>query len=283
MPNVKNEAVQISYHVQGEGNPLVLIHGWSCEGRYWDEFGYTAKLASDFKLIIPDLRGHGESDTPADGNFSDAAFASDVMAVLDDLGIGSAHVFGYSLGGWVAFELAAKFPSKIRSLIIGGAHPYAEDLSLLRSVSPADIAPMWETARAPFSAKSRQRLAAFDRRTLAGMVPDRADQTERVKAFRMPRLMLCGTTDFRFSDMKRYAESDHHWQFIAVEELDHLQTNLGPVRAGHSARAKVLEEDERCGLLAANWGRESVCGTRNRHITRLARSDGTHRPRRFCL
>ncbi|MDA2926843.1 alpha/beta hydrolase [Acidobacteria bacterium AH-259-G07] len=94
MPHVDNRGVRITYRLYGEGEPLVLIHGWSCEGRYWDEFGYTTKLSAEYKVIAPDLRGHGDSETPEDGDFTDRAFVSDVIAVLDDLAIDSAHVFG---------------------------------------------------------------------------------------------------------------------------------------------------------------------------------------------
>ena len=64
MPCVDNKGVQIAYRVRGSGEPLVLIHGWSCEGRYWDEFGYVEELSNDFRVVIPDLRGHSESDIP---------------------------------------------------------------------------------------------------------------------------------------------------------------------------------------------------------------------------
>ena len=96
MPHVTNNGVRIEYQVHGQGAPLVLIHGWSCEGRYWREFGYVDKLSDEYMVIVPDLRGHGSSHVPRNRDFSDAAFASDVIAVLDDTGIAAAHVFGYS-------------------------------------------------------------------------------------------------------------------------------------------------------------------------------------------
>jgi pimeloyl-ACP methyl ester carboxylesterase len=99
MAKVSNRGIRINYRTMGQGEPLVLIHGWSGEGRQWDECGYVGQLSGEFQVILPDLRGHGESDMPANGDFTDAAFASDVIAVLDDQGIDSAHVFGYSLGG----------------------------------------------------------------------------------------------------------------------------------------------------------------------------------------
>ena len=221
---VNNNGVRISYQVYGQGPPLVLIHGWSNEGRYWAEFGYTSKLSLEYQLIVPDLRGHGKSDTPADRNFSDEAFASDIRAVMDDVGVDSAHIFGFSLGGWVAFELAATSPERVRSVAVLGAHPYAEDLRSVRdsySLPSANLG-YWEAAKAPLSAESKQRLAAFDPQVLSAMLPDnRVDRSERLKAWQRPSLMIVGTKDWRFEDMKRYAASHPHWQFVPIEGADH--------------------------------------------------------------
>jgi pimeloyl-ACP methyl ester carboxylesterase len=101
VPHANNAGVRIRYEADGQGEPLVLVHGWSCEGRFWRELGYVSALSEAFMVIVPDLRGHGESDKPRNGDFSDAAFASDIIAVLDDVGVDAAHVCGYSLGGWV--------------------------------------------------------------------------------------------------------------------------------------------------------------------------------------
>jgi pimeloyl-ACP methyl ester carboxylesterase len=226
MPYVDNRSVRINYHVVGQGEPLVLIHGWSCESRYWDEFGYVAKLSSDFKVIVPDLRGHGESGTPTNRDFTDQAFASDVIAVLDHLGIDAAHVFGYSLGGWIVFELAANFTSRVRRAIVGGAHPYSEDLSAIRAFTPADILNLWTTLGAPFSEKSKTRIAALDQQVLTEIAKDREDQTERLRNLRIPFLMICGTNDWRFEDMKRFAGNDTRYEFVTLEGLDHGQTWL---------------------------------------------------------
>lgn len=221
---VNNNGVRISYRVYGQGHPLVLIHGWSNEGRYWEEFGYISALSPEYQLIVPDLRGHGTSDTPIDRNFSDEACASDVRSVMDDIGIDSAHIFGFSLGGWVAFELAATSPERVRGLVVLGAHPYAEDLRSIRdtySVSSVNLG-FWEAAKAPLSAESKQRLANFDPQVLRAMLPDhRVDRSERLNAWQRPGLMIVGTKDWRFEDMKRYASSNPHWQLVPVEGADH--------------------------------------------------------------
>ncbi len=228
MHHVDNQGVRITYRLYGGGEPLVLIHGWSCEGRYWDEFGYTSKLSAEYKVIVPDLRGHGDSESPENGDFTDRAFASDVIAVLDDLAIDSAHVFGYSLGGWVVFELAANYSSRIRSIIVGGAHPYDEDLSPMRGFTPTDLLSLWEEVDAPLSADSKKRIAGLDQSVLIAMVPDRVGKAERLVGLQMPCLTICGTNDWRFEDMKRFAEGNDRCLFVPIEGTDHLQTWLQP-------------------------------------------------------
>ena len=228
MHHVDNQGVRITYRLYGGGEPLVLIHGWSCEGRYWDEFGYTSKLSAEYKVIVPDLRGHGDSETPENEDFTDRAFASDVIAVLDDLAIDSAHVFGYSLGGWVVFELAANCSSRVQSIVIGGAHPYDEDLSPMRGFTSTDLLNSWEEVDAPLSADSKKRIAGLDQRVLIAMVPDRVDKAERLVDLQMPCLTICGTNDWRFEDMKRFAEGNDPCLFVPIEGTDHLQTWLQP-------------------------------------------------------
>jgi pimeloyl-ACP methyl ester carboxylesterase len=223
MPRVNNNGVQIHYQVSGQGEPLVLIHGWSCEGRYWDEFGYVSTLSNAFTVIVPDLRAHGSSDVPGDKDFSDRAFASDIIAVLDDVGAASAHVFGYSLGGWVVFELIASNTSRMRTTIVGGAHPYAEDTSAIRRVTPFDLVSMWNASAAPLSEDSKTRILASDPQLLAEMIPDRADKAERLDKLPVRCLMICGTDDWRFDGMRRFAERADGCRFEPFDGADHMQ------------------------------------------------------------
>ena len=223
---VDNDGLRIGYHVCGRGQPLVLIHGWSCEGRYWDEFGYVAGLQNDFQIVLPDLRGHGASDAPADMDYSDAAFASDVMAVLDDLSIGSANVFGYSLGGWVAFELAATCAPRIISVIAGGAHPYEEDISPIKELTPSGLVMAWDDLGAPLSSTSRDRLASTTHQHLIDMLNDRVDLSGRLLDLSIPFLLICGTEDWRYEEMQRFAQEKDGCRFVALTGHDHLSAWL---------------------------------------------------------
>src|SRR5262245_14660101 len=84
MPEVTNDGVTIRYEAVGQGRPLVLLHGWSCDRTWWFEPGYVDDLKRDHRLVIMDLRGHGASDKPHDWEAYHAEdFTNDVLAVAD--------------------------------------------------------------------------------------------------------------------------------------------------------------------------------------------------------
>lgn len=98
MPFTNNRGVHIRYEVEGHGPPLVLLHGFSENLRTWYWKGFVEALQDTYQLILLDVRGHGASDKPHDSAaYALAAYAADVVAVLDALEIEQAHYFGYSL------------------------------------------------------------------------------------------------------------------------------------------------------------------------------------------
>jgi pimeloyl-ACP methyl ester carboxylesterase len=122
------------------GPPLVLHRGTSGSGTDWRDIGYVEALKHDCKLILIDARGAGASDKPHDAAAYDPALrAKDVVAILDDLGNRHAHYFGYSLGGWVGLLLAKYAPDRCTSLILGGAHPYEENMQPVRDRMPKEM------------------------------------------------------------------------------------------------------------------------------------------------
>ena len=128
MPYADNNGVRIHYHVEGEGTPLVLQHGLTSSILRWFSFGFVDALKNDFRLLIIDARGHGDSDKLYDAEAYDRkAMASDVVAVLDAESIDRSHYMGYSMGGSIGFGIAESFADRFHSLIIGGMHPYPLD------------------------------------------------------------------------------------------------------------------------------------------------------------
>jgi pimeloyl-ACP methyl ester carboxylesterase len=113
--------VKIAYSVNGQGEPVVLIHGWlSSAGVNWALPGTTARLAKDFQVVALDLRGHGQSDKPTEEEAYGPELAEDVLRLLDHLKIEKAHLVGYSMGGIIAANLAARHPERVLSVTLGG-------------------------------------------------------------------------------------------------------------------------------------------------------------------
>ena len=118
--------VGIEFEVTGEGRPVVLLHGFPDSGRLWRN-QVPALAAAGFRVIVPDLRGYGASDKPADVDAYAIPFlAGDVLGVLDDLGIERAHVIGHDWGAALAWAIASLVPDRVDHLVaLSVGHPSA--------------------------------------------------------------------------------------------------------------------------------------------------------------
>ena len=127
MPYANNSGIRIHYKLEGEGSPLVLLHGLSEDLEWWRDYGYVESLKNDYKLILVDARGHGDSSKPHNPDaYTLELFVSDVVSVLDDLRISKAHFLGFSMGGWVGFGIGKYAIERFYSLIIGAMSPYKD-------------------------------------------------------------------------------------------------------------------------------------------------------------
>ncbi len=117
MPTASTPHAELHYERAGSGEPLLLIQGMSGTHVAWGE-AFLAPLRERFDVVAFDNRGIGLS-APVDGPFTIAEMAEDTAALMGELGLGSAHVVGISMGGMIAQELALAHPEKLRSLTLG--------------------------------------------------------------------------------------------------------------------------------------------------------------------
>lgn len=107
--------MKLNYKVEGNGKPLVFVHGLSDNLLYW-EFLAT-NLKKDYKIIRFDLRGHGESELGSDEITVDT-YVEDLNGLLDELNISNVNLIGLSLGGAIALDFTIKYPEKVSSLVL---------------------------------------------------------------------------------------------------------------------------------------------------------------------
>lgn len=113
--------VRLSCRTTGSATapPLLLLHGLTSDGRSWD--GIAAELAEDWRVHVPDLRGHGASDRP--GRYSFELLGQDVLALLDALDVPRAVIVGHSMGGVAAYLLAHAHPDRVAALVLEETPP----------------------------------------------------------------------------------------------------------------------------------------------------------------
>ena len=115
----------LSYFVTGEGRPVTLLHGFTQSGRSWREL--MAKLPAGYRWIVPDLRGHGDTQIWQGASCSMDACTADLVKLWDALEVERTHLVGYSMGGRLALHIATHRPDRVLSVFTIGAHAGLEE------------------------------------------------------------------------------------------------------------------------------------------------------------
>jgi pimeloyl-ACP methyl ester carboxylesterase len=237
MPFASNpiDGTQIQYEVDGSGPPLLLVHGTSGSLQLWAESGYRDALKSDYRLVMYDLRGHGESGHPHGlESYTPELHVSDVLAVLDDLGIQKSHVFGYSMGAWIGFAILKYAPHRMLSFVAGANHPYPKSgdrmlnywiglyekglEAVLESFEASTEETMSETARTNFLSQDVNAIVS-----VMGGVRDATGLDSDLGSVSIPGLGYAGAEDPVHELASKAATEIPSARFVSVEGLDHVQ------------------------------------------------------------
>lgn len=148
---VKVHDIEIAYAISGKGYPLVLIMGFAGLGDYWG-WNFVNLLAKHFRVILFDNRGMGNS-TKGKESFSIGRFAADTAGLMESLSIERGHVMGWSMGSFIAQELALNFPERVNRLILyagscGGLHAALPSTHVFKDMFDISRSPMELTERA---------------------------------------------------------------------------------------------------------------------------------------
>ncbi len=174
-----------------EGPPIVLLHGWP--QHWWCWRGVIGPLAdAGFHVVVPDLRGSGWSEAPA-GGYDKEQFASDVLALLDVLGIERAVLVGHDWGGWTAQLVALRAPERVERLVLCNIAPVWSPPSrrtMLLNAWRYGYQVVGVPGLGPLLQRSRVMELAFD-----GVAPDEA--REFLEAMRAPGRAEAGSRIYR--------------------------------------------------------------------------------------
>src|SRR6202021_4026216 len=124
MERLRSDDAEIFYEIRGSGAPVVLLHPFPCHHEFWNPV--APALDSRYRLILPDLRGHGASGI-GEGPAFMAEHASDVARVLDAAGVGKAVFIGCSIGGYILFEFWRRFRERVTALALCDTRPQADN------------------------------------------------------------------------------------------------------------------------------------------------------------
>jgi pimeloyl-ACP methyl ester carboxylesterase len=191
--------IEMSYRVLGEGEPLVLLHSGTQTGRMFDPF--IDQLSADYRLIIPDLRGHGGSTNP-NGVWTTRQFALDVFALLDHLGVERFKAIGASAGGMTLLHMATQQPQRVESMVVVGVGTYLPVScreTLAQTDGDAFPEAVWERYRAVHPRGDEQIRALFDWvASLAESYNDMTFTPSYLATISAPTLVVHGDRDYCF-------------------------------------------------------------------------------------
>jgi pimeloyl-ACP methyl ester carboxylesterase len=199
----RHDDVEIAFLDEGEGEPIVLVHGFASNAAVnWVHPGWFAFLQNAGRRVIAlDNRGHGASTKLYDpAAYHTAVMAADVLALLDHLDLGRADVMGYSMGARIAAFLALQNPRRLRSVIFGGLGSHLVDGTGV----PDDVAAALEAPSPAAVSDPRARLfrvfaeqTKSDLRALAACIRGSSQTLTRAQigTIRIPALVAVGSLD----------------------------------------------------------------------------------------
>lgn len=225
-----NDGLKLAYLDEGEGEPVLLIHGFASSSFYnWVQPGWVPTLtAAGYRAIAIDNRGHGESDKPHDkAAYTPTLMAGDAAALLKHLGIAKAHVMGYSMGARISAFLALDHPQRVHDLVFGGlgigmvegAGDWSPIADALMADDPESVVHPRGRMFRMFADKTRS-----DKVALAACVITSKEEisAENMARITQPALVAVGTRDDIGGSAQELAALMPHGEAIDIPNRDHM-------------------------------------------------------------
>lgn len=201
--------IRICYDIHGEGEPVVLIHGFSDRKEHWR--AQIDELAKHFKVIRIDNRGAGKSDRP-DGTYAMDVYADDINGLLDHLNVNKTNIIGHSLGGMIVQNFVLKYPERVNKVVL---------INTIPGITPPGVPP-------------DQGIEMYRKNAIAGL---EARKNSPINAF------LAGAKPSYSRNFWKQMKEDIKKKFHgiwSVEDLIEEKTKYGPTVADYNHQAESL-------------------------------------------
>jgi pimeloyl-ACP methyl ester carboxylesterase len=230
MPTFQHGPVEIAYLDEGQGEPVVLVHGFASNKEVnWVQPAWVATLTrAGRRAIALDNRGHGQSTKLYDPvAYHSALMAGDVRALLDHLGLPRADVIGYSMGARICAFLSLDHPQRLRSAVFGGlGKNLVEGVGLPESIAEALEAPSLDAVTDPTGRQFRAfaEQTKSDLRALAACIRGSRQTLTPADAARIqvPLLVAVGTKDVIAGSPEALAAMIPGARALAIPDRDHM-------------------------------------------------------------
>src|ERR1700738_2597220 len=228
----ERDGLTLGYSVVGDGQPILFVHGATATGEF--EWGpLAARLASDYRCILPDLRGHGRSEFSGSGDMGQAICA-DLRHLIEHSGLDQPHVVGFSYGAEITLMLELSAPGTARSLVLvspGTGRPSdyrAPRLEHLYRTWPFALRRLHETHHGP--EHWRQLVTALHEDSVGR--PELSPQT--LAGIECPILLLAGEQDepTRRYQGQRFAELNERARYVEITGAPHAAHHKSPDTVG---------------------------------------------------
>jgi pimeloyl-ACP methyl ester carboxylesterase len=214
MARIHSEDAEIVYEMTGDGPPVVLLHPFPANHEFWTPVSEV--LSSRYRLILPDLRGHGDSEA-GEGVATMQKHAADIARVMDDAQAPVAVMIGVSIGGYAMFEFWRHFRERVAALALCNTKAQADssEAQAARLQAASDVlergtAPFFESTVQKLLGKTTQasrpdlvegalrmmrRMSAQDVAAVQRGMAQRPDSVAALKTIRVPTLLVTGEED----------------------------------------------------------------------------------------
>ena len=255
MPRIPSDDAEIFYEVTGSGPPVVLLHPFPIHHEFWAPVAQM--LSSRYRLIMPDLRGHGESSL-GNGPATMQKHAADIARVMDDAGVDRAPLIGVSIGGYAIFEFWRRFRDRVTALVLCNTKAQADTpearanrLQVADDVLQRGTEQFFEGMTQKLMGETTRRsrpdlvegalrmMRKMSAENVAGVqrgMADRPDSVPTLKTITVPTLIITGDEDIMTglpeaelmkqhipgSQMKVVAKAGHYSPWEQPEEVGRL-------------------------------------------------------------